>query len=66
MLAEGRACLTATTDTRAAVAETDATFVIVPTPSEEGGGFSLEYVLAAMRDDRRSAPGEGRPTTSSS
>jgi UDPglucose 6-dehydrogenase len=47
MIAEGRACLTATSDTRSAVAETDATFMIVPTPSNEDGGFSLEYVLAA-------------------
>lgn len=48
MIAEGRACLTATTDTVAAVEETDATFVIVPTPSEEDGTFSLTHVLAAM------------------
>jgi UDPglucose 6-dehydrogenase len=48
MLAEGRACLTASRDTAAAVAETDATFVIVPTPSEDDGGFSLAYVLPAM------------------
>ena len=47
MLAEGRACLTATTDTVEAVAQTDATFLIVPTPSEQDGGFSLRYVLAA-------------------
>jgi UDPglucose 6-dehydrogenase len=48
MLAEGRSCLSATTDTAAAVARTDVTFVIVPTPSEEGGGFSLRFVLDAM------------------
>jgi UDPglucose 6-dehydrogenase len=48
MIAEGRSMLTATTDTGAAVAETDATFVIVPTPSEPGGGFSLRFVLPAM------------------
>jgi UDPglucose 6-dehydrogenase len=48
MVAEGRACLTATTDTERAVAATDATFVIVPTPSDEDGGFSLEYVLPAI------------------
>ena len=47
MLAEGRACLTATSDTVKAVAETDATFLIVPTPSDDHGGFSLRYVLAA-------------------
>jgi UDPglucose 6-dehydrogenase len=48
MLAEGRSCLTATTDTAAAVAATDTTFVIVPTPSKEDGTFSLDYVLPAM------------------
>jgi UDPglucose 6-dehydrogenase len=48
MIAEGRACLTATTSAEDAVAATDATFVIVPTPSQENGGFSLEYVLATM------------------
>src|SRR5579862_7441915 len=54
MIAEGRACLTATTDTEHAVANSDATFVIVPTPSEEGGGFSLRYVLSAMEAIGRS------------
>jgi UDPglucose 6-dehydrogenase len=48
MLAEGRSCLTATTDTAAAIHRTDATFIIVPTPSEEDGGFSLRYVLPVM------------------
>jgi UDPglucose 6-dehydrogenase len=47
MIAEGRACLTATTDTVAAVGATDATFLIVPTPSDEAGGFSLTYILEA-------------------
>jgi UDPglucose 6-dehydrogenase len=48
MIAEGRSCLTATTDTAQAVHETDATFVIVPTPSEEDGRFSLRFALEAM------------------
>jgi UDPglucose 6-dehydrogenase len=48
LIAEGRSCLTATTDTRRAVADTDVTFVIVPTPSDADGGFSLTYVLSAM------------------
>jgi len=48
LLAEGRSCLTATTDTVDAVARTDATFVIVPTPSDEHGGFALDHVLQAM------------------
>lgn len=48
MIAAGRSALTATADTAAAVAETDATFLIVPTPSEDGGGFSLRFVLPAV------------------
>jgi UDPglucose 6-dehydrogenase len=48
MLAEGRSCLTATTDIGAAVKRSDATFIIVPTPSQEDGGFSLQYVLPVM------------------
>ena len=34
----------ATTDTRAAVLATDATFIIVPTPSGPDGGFTLDYL----------------------
>lgn len=41
----GRFC--ATTETARAVADTDVTFVIVPTPSNTLGGFSLRYVLRA-------------------
>jgi UDPglucose 6-dehydrogenase len=37
--------LRATVDGAAAVLETDTTFVIVPTPSEPDGGYSLKYVL---------------------
>lgn len=37
--------LTATTDGADAVLGTDATFIIVPTPSEPDGGYSLKYVL---------------------
>ncbi|HEX4347424.1 MAG TPA: nucleotide sugar dehydrogenase [Vicinamibacterales bacterium] len=50
MMAANRARLRATGDTAEAVIATEATFVVVPTPSEPGGGFSLEYVLAAARD----------------
>jgi UDPglucose 6-dehydrogenase len=39
--------LSATTDLAAAVLQTDVTFIIVPTPSEPTGGFSLKYALAA-------------------
>jgi len=40
--------LSATTDTRKAVAESDLTHVIVPTPSGPDGRFSLKHVLEAM------------------
>jgi UDPglucose 6-dehydrogenase len=43
----GRARLRATTDIVAAVAEADIVFVIVPTPSEPHGGFSLRHLLPA-------------------
>lgn len=49
-IAEGRSRLTATGDVAHAVAETDATFVIVPTPSQEDGNFSLEFALDAMEE----------------
>jgi UDPglucose 6-dehydrogenase len=48
-LIEGnRERLTATSDAVAAVANTDATFVIVPTPSDAGGVFSNRFLIAAM------------------
>ncbi len=37
--------LSATQDYETAVLDTDATFIIVPTPSENHGGFSARYVL---------------------
>lgn len=37
--------ITATNDTAAAVAATDASFIIVPTPSDPEGGFSLRHAL---------------------
>jgi UDPglucose 6-dehydrogenase len=39
--------LTATQEIEAAVSATDVTFVVVATPTETGGGFSLGYVLPA-------------------
>src|SRR5512141_3160803 len=47
MIAANRERLSATADYRAAVLATDATFIMVPTPSESGGGFSMKYVLSA-------------------
>jgi UDPglucose 6-dehydrogenase len=43
----GRSRLTATSDF-ALAAQTEAAFIVVPTPSDAGGGFSNEYVLAAV------------------
>ncbi len=39
--------LTAIQDIEAAVLDSDVTFIVVATPSEPGGGFSLRYVLPA-------------------
>jgi UDPglucose 6-dehydrogenase len=44
LIAAHRECLRATTNHREAICETDLTFVIVPTPSNKLGGFSLDYV----------------------
>lgn len=44
LLAEAHPRLTAISDVEAAVAQTDFTFVVVATPSEPHGGFSLRYV----------------------
>lgn len=41
--------LTATSDVAAAISGTDASFIVVPTPSDLHGGFSLAYVLDAAR-----------------
>lgn len=49
LLRAHRELLCATTDTEAAVLETQATFVVVPTPSEPDGSFSLRYVLRACK-----------------
>lgn len=46
MLAGSAARVSATTDSREAVLATDATFIIVPTPSEADGSFSSRYVEA--------------------
>ncbi len=49
MIALNRASLAATSNYDAAIAETQATFVVVPTPSDASGGFSLKFVKGAMR-----------------
>jgi len=50
----GRAKLRATTDIEAAVSEAEITFIIVPTPSEPHGGFSLRHVLSVCDSVGRS------------
>ena len=45
MIQANRERLTATQDCRAAVLATDVTFIMVPTPSDPDGGFSMKYVL---------------------
>ena len=48
LVAASRSRLTATTDGAAAAASTEATIIIVPTPSLPSGLFSTEYVLDAI------------------
>jgi UDPglucose 6-dehydrogenase len=48
LLQETGGRLSATVDTEAAVRRSEATFIVVNTPSEPGGGFSLQYVVPAL------------------
>lgn len=48
LIQKNRERLSATTDGEAAVAGADITFIVVPTPSEAGGAFSLRYVSPAV------------------
>src|SRR5215475_6728331 len=47
LLLESKGNLKATLDVEDAVRETDATFIVVATPSQPGGDFSLRYALSA-------------------
>lgn len=47
LVQRSQARLSATTDCEAAIEETEVSFIIVPTPSESDGEFSLKYVLSA-------------------
>ena len=47
LLQEGAQNISATQDTQAAVRDSDATFVVVGTPSEVDGGFSLRFAIPA-------------------
>ena len=50
LIRENRSRLRATTDIREAICNSDLAFVIVPTPSEANGAFSLRYAAAAFRE----------------
>lgn len=49
-IAKNRARLSATADHGEAIARSDVTFVIVPTPSDSSGMFSLQYARYAFRE----------------
>ena len=48
LIQEANGRLSATQDTEAAVRGSEASFIVVSTPSEPGGGFSLKYVLPCL------------------
>src|SRR5439155_4323074 len=48
LIAANRARVCATTSHREAILESDVTFVIVPTPSDESGAFSLQHASSAF------------------
>ncbi len=45
-----KANLSATTSYQEAITNSDISFIIVPTPSDETGKFSLRYILAAIKE----------------
>ncbi len=47
LMTKHRDDISATGDFNAAISQSTVTFVVVPTPSDEEGGFSISYVLAA-------------------
>lgn len=53
LIASNRSRLRATLDYREAIPDSDITFVVVPTPSESHGGFSLKYVVQVAREAGR-------------
>jgi UDPglucose 6-dehydrogenase len=48
LIQEANGRLSATEDVEAAVRDSEATFIVVSTPSEPSGGFSLRYVLPCL------------------
>jgi UDPglucose 6-dehydrogenase len=57
-IAANQSRLRATTDFHEAVRASDLTFVIVPTPSDETGGFSIRYAAQAAREIGRALRGK--------
>lgn len=53
-----RHSLTFTTDVNHMLRESDITFIIVPTPSDEGGGFSNIYVLDVLENIKEDLKGK--------
>jgi UDPglucose 6-dehydrogenase len=60
LMDEARGRLSATISFEEALANSDISFVIVPTPSEEGGAFSNRYVLDAVRRIGEALRGKSR------
>ena len=54
LIRKNQSRLSATTDYDYAIKGSNATFVVVPTPSERSGEFSLSYVTLAMENLGRS------------
>lgn len=57
LLREAAGKIRATTDTAEAVGAADIVFLVVPTPTDVTGGFSLQYVLEACGDIGRAIEG---------
>lgn len=55
---ESRPRLSATTDPQTAVLNTEITFIIVPTPSDVNGGFSLRHVLTVAESIAKALRGK--------
>ena len=60
LIDESRKRLRATASFAEAIAGSDASFVIVPTPSQGDGAFSNEYVLEAVREIGQALRGNDR------
>jgi len=58
-VASNRGRLRATVDPLEAVLNSDVTFVVVPTPSDERGAFSLKYAKSAFREIGRALAKKG-------